>query len=137
MDINAIPGEVSRNVHQRLMQGHDFDAFVLQILWSRLLLPTKELLECTKAWYFGEVELEQGWRVPALVILFENAALLAKERYWVNLIDIAKHCQAVCRCDRVHVIGRDTGLRVWFDYHSGAWIRTTMPLPADWHREGY
>lgn len=136
MELNQIPGKVSHAVHQRLLQNIDFDAFVLQIVWFRLSLQTKEVLECTKAWYFGEVELEQGWRVPALVILFENAAILAKERYWMNLIDIAAHCKAVCRCDRVHVIGCDTGLRVWFDYHSGAWYRATMPLPADWNREG-
>ncbi len=135
MDINQIPGEIGRSIHQRLLQSKSFDTFVLQVIWFRLTLPTKEALECSKSWYFGEMNLEPGWTVPVLVILFENTALLAKERYWLNLLDIADHCKAVCLCDRLQVVGSDCCLRVWFDYHSGAWYRDFAALPADWNRE--
>ncbi|GEM_PF-6702384 len=136
MDVNRIPDELSRAVYQRLIKSREFDTFVLQMIWQRLALQTKEILECSKTWYFGEIGVEPGWCVPALVVLFENAALLAKEQFGANLIDLAEQCQSVCKCDRVHVIGCDTGLRLWFDYHTSTWVRASMTLPADWHREG-
>lgn len=135
MDINQMPEAFRRSVHQHLTADQTFDAFVLNCLWMRLSLPTKEVLECSKTWYFGESQAAENWRVPALVILFRGASLLAQPHYWEQLLEIANHCKAITCCDRIHVIGSDSGIRLWFDYSGKQWHRQTMSLPADWQTE--
>lgn len=136
MDINQLPPEeLSRAVHQRLLAKQDFDAFVLNMLWFRLSIRTKEVLECSKTWYFGELQVSEHWRVPDLVIVFSNAALLAHPRHEENLSEIAGVCKALTRCDQLQILGGDICIRLWFDHSSQRWYRQTVQMPADWHLE--
>lgn len=129
------PTEVTRQVYQRLLSNQNFDAFVLNLLWQRLSLRTKEVLEISKSWYFGELQVAETWQVPALVIVFRNAALLAHPRYWGNLAELANACRELTLCDRVQVMGNDTCIRLWYDHNGKHWHSQTVPLPADWHPE--
>jgi hypothetical protein len=136
MDINLMPDAFRRSVHQQLLNDRNFDVFVLEQLWLSLSQATKDVLTCSKVWYFGELEVADRWQVPALVILSSGATLLAQPRYWDQLVEIASHCKALTACDRVQLLGSDIGIRLWFDYSSQQWLQQNLPLPADWHTEG-
>lgn len=129
------PAEVTRQVYQRLLHNRSFDAFVLGLLWQRLSPHTRRALDVHR-WYFGELQAAENWQVPALVIIFRDAALLAQERHWESLSEIANACKALTCCDRVQIMGRDSCLRVWYDHSTQQWYRQAVPLPADWNREG-
>lgn len=136
MQWNPKPEEVTRQVYQRLLSNSNFDAFVLNLLWQRLSLRTKEILELSKSWYFGELQAAENWQVPALVIVYQRIALLAHPNQGQNLWEIANTCRELTGCDRVQIIGSDTCVRFWYDYHSKQWHSQTLPLPADWNPEG-